>query len=259
MRIRGFVAAAAAGLLLAACGSSGKTASDVPTTTTVATAPNTPAQLATDKATAVASVLRRSDLTAGYKQIPPNPSSDDDFPPAVLTKFASCAHLSKEQAKKFFDQAQVKQPQAESHFMKKDGELLETDFDNTVELDRSAHDISEPFDLLKQTPAKCWQGLFEAAFAQSPPEGATVSGVKVTSLSTLGLGDQALAFRVGVNISAPGLTVRSTIDLYFVGRGRAGVTLTATGVGRPADPAFERSMLEKVLQRVDAAASPAAE
>ena len=258
MRIREFVALGSAVLMLAACGSSTKSGSDVPpasTTTTIATAPNTPKQLAADKATAKAAVLKLSDLTAGYKQIPPNPDTDDDFPPAALTLFASCAHIPKKEAAAFFAEDKgPKQPQAESDFMNKTRDLLEIDLKSNVELDRSTKDISEPFDaLLAKTPLPCWEGLFDTAFAQDPIEGATLSPVKVTPLATTGLGDQALAFRATLTISGPSLSVNTAIDLYFVGHGRAGVTLEVTGVGHPADPSFERSLIEKMIARLDAA------
>src|SRR5205814_6066057 len=64
-------------------------------TTTVQTAPNTPQQLAADKALARRAVLRLTDLPLGYHVAKDQSasSSGDNVPPAVSRRFASCAHL----------------------------------------------------------------------------------------------------------------------------------------------------------------------
>src|SRR2546428_5255397 len=46
------------------------------------TAPNTPKQIAADRATAKRAVLTSNDLPAGYKGVPHDESSSNDLPPA---------------------------------------------------------------------------------------------------------------------------------------------------------------------------------
>jgi hypothetical protein len=257
MRTRGFVALVAAGLVFAACGgSSTKSGSGSPTvpTTTVVTAPDTAKQIAADKATVKAVALHITDLPVGYKSTPPGDSSDD-VPPAVLAKFAACVHVPKAEAADFLNNhPDAKAPTIEVDFAKDEGSLRETDFENDVELDRSSVDISRPFDLLGAKRAlPCWQELFHAAFTETAPKNATVGALEVTSLPIGGVGDRGAAFRATVSLTTSGITVPVSLDFYFVGRGRAGISLFGSGIGHAVDPALERALLRKVVGRLDAA------
>ena len=243
--------AVAVAALLAGCGGGSKTVK----------APNTPKQIAADKAVAEKAVLQLSDLPAGYKGSPHDSSGSDKIPNAVAAKFGTCAHMPAAEITKLMNgDHQADQPSANSQDFALTGSsaLTQTSISNTVELDRSSKDLSDPLDLFGASRAlPCWKDLFQAAFNATAPSGGSIKGLSVFALPTKSLGDQAAAFEARVDISTSAsvvpVTVTAYLDLYFVRRGRAGVTLLGSGIGTRIPPTLERSLVQKVLDRLDAA------
>jgi hypothetical protein len=245
-------------VFLAGCGSSGSTKASVPATTTTttttaglgATAPNTPEQRAADQALARRAVLKLTDLPVGYESKPAS-DSESDVPKAALVQFASCMHMSKADAAEFLNGAdEDDQPSAEADF-EYDSPTGQTSFESQVELDRTSADISRPFETLDNGDPACWKDLFDAAFREDVPKGTTIGPTTVTELETSGLGDQAEAFRAEVVVTSRGRSVPVTLDFYFVGHGRAGISLFGSGIGRAVEPSFERLLVQTVVDRLD--------
>jgi hypothetical protein len=237
---RGFVAAIAVGLLTAACGGSG-----------AVTAPNTPKQLAADKATAQAALLTATDFPAGYKGTPHDNSSSDDPPKSVQEKFVKCSGLPA----RFLDTSKNDQPHADAPDFHKGviGRGAATEVDSSIEFDRSSKDISEPLSHLANA-AKCFEPLFKSVFTagQATTPGVTFGGISVTSLDPSTVGDQAAAFQGVVTISAQRVSLKVHFDLYFVRRGRAIITLTALGYGTTFDRVTAKTLLQTMVDRLDA-------
>ena len=100
MKARGFVAFMAAGLLAAGCGGGSSTV----------TAPNTPKQIAADKATVEQALLTSADLPSGYTGTPHDNSTSDDPPAAVENQFVACSGFPK----RLLDQKNDDQPHADA-------------------------------------------------------------------------------------------------------------------------------------------------
>ena len=249
MRIRGFVALLAVGLLATACGgSSAKTGGAGPTTTK----PATPQQLAADKALAQQAVLRLSDLPAGYKGTP-HDESPDDTPPAVLKKFAACIHVPKSELEQLFSNAKnPNKPSVDAPDFQLDvSRLQQASFQNSVEVDRTTKEISEPLTLLAApTAINCWKAFFAAAVSAGAPADGSIKSVTVAALPDPKVGDQATAFEARMQITASGITVPLYFDFYLARRGRAGVSLLGLGTGMQIDHALEVALLGKVVHRL---------
>jgi hypothetical protein len=221
------------------------------------TAPNRPKQIAADKAIAKQAVLRPGDLPAGYKASPHQTSSSNKIPQSVARKFATCAHIPEAEIVSLMNGThEPDKPSADSPDFAKSDSVTRFDvtFENNVEIDRSSKDLSVPLDRFGAKRAlPCWKALFQAAFDQTQPTGASYRDLSVTSLPISRLGDQSAAFEARVTISASGRSVNTYLDFFLVRRGRAGISLLATGIGVRVDLSLERSLLNTVVGRLSAA------
>jgi len=241
---RGIVAAIAVGLLAAGCGGG----------SSAVTAPNTPKQLAADKATAKAAVLTASDLPAGYKGTPHKKSSGDDIPTAVETKFLACTHLPK----RFINDSGDKQPNADAPDFAKGtlGQGASTEIESSVELDRSSNDIKDPLSHLSgSNAAACFKPFFQAALntSLSGTSGVTIAPVKMTVLDLGSVGDQSGAFQGRTTVSGPSASITFEFNLYFVRTGRAGVFMLTIATNAPFDQTLAKSLLSTMVGRLGAA------
>jgi hypothetical protein len=245
-RTRVFAALLSAAMVIVAagCGSASKTS----------TAPNTPEQLKADKAIAKQAVLKPSDLP-GYKATPHRHDPSNDTPQPILRKFATCAKIPESKIADLLNgNTDPSAPSVDSP----DLTLDESDagvsytFENTVEIDRSSKDISEPFDLLGGTAVlPCWKDLFKAAFdAQAAAPGMSVSGLSVTPIEIGPVGDQSAAFEVRVRFTKGARSVNAFLDLYFVRSGRAGISLSASGLGKSVDQSVSLFLVKAVAGRL---------
>ena len=200
-------------------------------------------------------MLRLDDLPIGYKTSPPDNSSDDNVPAGVLTKFAACVKVPKAAAASLLDNTSTaSQPNVEADFETDAGSLKETDIDSNVELDRSSKDISAPVVLFSAKSALgCWKQLFQTEFVHDPTSGPKSRFGAVVPLSMGSIHDEALALQVRFSVSTPKRTVPVDLDLYFVGRGRAGISLSGTWIGGHPDTGLEQSLVEAIFGRLKAA------
>jgi hypothetical protein len=215
------------------------------------TAPNTPKQLAADKATANQAVLTSNDLPAGYTGVPHDESSSIDVPPAVDKKFAACSGLPK----RFLDTSKDDQPNSDSPDFSKGriGQGAATEIDSSVELDRSSKDISEPLSHLS-TAAKCFEPVFRALFAGgNATPGVRFTDLSVSSLEVDSVGDQSAAFQGSITVSGSARSIVVSFDLYFVRTGRAIVTMTTLGYDTEVSRALAKSLLQTMVDRLKAA------
>ena len=209
------------------------------------TAPNTPAQLAADKATIKAALLTADDLPLGYTGAPHDNSSTNDPPKAVQDAFVACSGFPK----RLVDEKTADPPHAAAPDFTK-GEIgrgSATEVDSSIELDRSSKDISGPMSHLSDPKAaKCFEPLFSSIFQQgqaSEPK-VSFSKVSVVKLDAGSVGDQSAAFQGHVTISGNGLSIPIEFDLYFVRSGRAVVELTTIGYTAP----FDKTLAEKLIK-----------
>jgi hypothetical protein len=218
------------------------------------TAPNTAKQLAADKALAKRAVLRLGDMPAGYKASPSSNSPDDDIPQPVLSKFATCAKVPKAKIASLLNtHPDPSKPSVDSpDFDSNDASVgTSTSFQNNVELDRSSKDLSEFLEFLGAKSAlKCWRALFKSVFEATAAPGDSVRGLTVVGLPSPSMGDESAAFGVRVTVSGSTRAVKAYLDFYLVRRGRAAITLVASGIGQRVDSSLALSLLQTVDDRV---------
>jgi hypothetical protein len=252
---RGISAVVAIAVLLAGCGGgSAKVTTSLPSTPSRQAAPDTPAQLAADTALAKRVGLRLGDLPAGYTAKPHDDSSDA-IPAKVAKAFGSCAHIPKSSLSSLL--GDVPDPSAPS-VSAPDFELVlgsrHTSFENNVELDRTARDLSEPLALFGAPAAlPCWKALFGAVLAQTAPKDGVFEGLIVQAIPISRIADQSAAFEAQVTLAVGRIAVPVVFDFFFVRLGRAGVTLFASGINHRVDTALEVSLIRKVVTRLRAA------
>jgi hypothetical protein len=243
---RGLAALLLAAMVMfaAGCGSSSKTI----------TAPDTPKQIAADKAVVKQTVLKLSDLPAGYKASPHEDASEDDFSQADLQEFATCAKVPKSMVAELL--TGVDDPSAPSadspDFEQSDPATgFSTSFENSVGIERSSKDISEPIKVLGATSAlKCWRALFKSQLERMAPPGGSVRDLTVVGLPSPAVGDESTAFGIRVTVSGAQRTIKAFVDIYLVRRGRAGISLSASGIGERVDSSLALSLLHTVDDRV---------
>jgi len=258
--IPGLVAVAA---LVAGCGSSGAgKPSASPTTpqtsTTIArTVPDTPAQRAADRALARRVVLRLNDLPSGYKAEKDDSSGGpgDNVPPAELKKFAICAGVPPRDVKALFDQPTGGDfPSADSPTFDSGGaELTRQSFMGSVMLAPSP-DVLRPLLAIidRASQRGCWKPFIAAALNSGKPSEGTFSHLTVEPSGLRVDADQFSGINSRVIISEGFISLPATIDILFARRGRSGVALFGAGIGRDIDHNLERSLVQKMLDRLHA-------
>jgi len=245
-RIRGLAALPLAAILVFATGCSSSKSS---------TAPNTPEQRKVDKALGQKAVLKLADLPTGYKESPHVDDPADDTPEPVLRKFASCAKIPKAKIAALLDnKADPKEVEVKaSDFARRDATTgYSTSFENTVDLERSSKDVTQPFDVfMAKKVLPCWKDLFQAVFAGGASETTSIRDVAVESISTGKIADKSAGLGVRVTIVGATRSVNAYVDVYLVCSGRAGISLVATGIGARADTSLSVSLLRKVASRLE--------
>jgi hypothetical protein len=248
--------------LVAGCGSSGSTkpnASPTTPTTTVRTAPNTPEQLAADKALARRAVLRLTDLPRGYKLAPDqsDDSSSNDTTPAQAQRFATCAHVSAEVTKTLL---RGDPPPGVVQVESKDFEhdVLPTSqitLSGTVDIGRTPADVGNLIPIVGSASAPgCWKNLFDEMFGSGSAHGTYVADVHVAPYGAVGLGDRSGGLHVRLVATSAGLSVPIDLAIVAAQHGRMAVLLVVTGFGKTPENGIERTLLQKMLDRLDAAA-----
>ena len=258
-RIRALSALVGA-VLLAGCGGSDKPVSSSPTTagvpTTAAAAPRTNTQLAADQALAQQAVLRLADVPAGYKSTPTRNTPADDVPAAVAAHFSACTHVALPVVTTLLNQRT--RPgmvlAASPNFVKSESELAGTDIASAAEVHVSSKQLSQELDQLGAAGALgCWKAFLKAA-VNPGGSGTTLHALDVASVSLGSLGDQRAAVGATVTVANGAQTVNEYFDFCIVRRGRADAVLLLIVEGGSVDRALERSLLAKMVGRLQTAA-----
>jgi hypothetical protein len=83
--------------------------------------------------------------------------------------------------------------------------------------------------------------------------GATLERFDFDRIETDKVGDATEAFRMTATVSAGGQTLRIFIDLIFILKDRAEISLSFSEVGKPFDQALQKSLLAKMGAKLSAA------
>ncbi len=242
-------------LTMASCSSGGKSAtstslpsgasSSIPTTSTT----TQPSQnVAADKALSHAASLKLSDFPTGWTSQPNNPNPNV---PNVDQSLASCLHTSAS----LFNRNSPTQVQSPD-FSDSNGDTV----NSQVTYSASAS-IAEPGLALLQSPRmpSCLQTavstLISYALAHpsnpsdSVPSGVSVGQTTVDQMSFPTLGDQTIAYRVTVPVSAASLNIDAYVDGVWIRKGRAVALLEFEGIGNPLDPTMEQQLATLTVGR----------
>jgi len=82
------------------------------------------------------------------------------------------------------------------------------------------------------------------------PQGVTVGKSSVAQMSFPSFGDQSIAFRLTIPISADGLNIDGYFDVVAIQQTRVAVSLQFFGVGAPFDANMEEQLTTLTVQRV---------
>jgi hypothetical protein len=202
---------------------------------------------AADLALAKQAVLTAADLP-GYKGTPHAP--DDDIPAGVKKDFATCMGTSVS----IFDDTPGAQKADSPDFSAGVGDTLSVS--DTVEIDPTKGDIDKVWDPISKPAAEpCLGKLFEAATTQGALDS---PGVKLGKLKVdrfdVGVGDRSVGYAVVAPVSGPGSSIVLYIDVVFAARDRAGMDFSFSNVGTPFDRNLEKTLVQKVYDRVGTSA-----
>jgi hypothetical protein len=251
-----------ASVLVAGCGGgSGKGAANPPvtskpatnnatTTTKPSTVAETPQQRAADTALAKRAVLSLTDFPLGWTA-GPHDNSGSASKPAEERKFLACTHIPK----RFLDDNGNKQPNANSPDFSKGriGAGPAAQISSSVEIDRSANDVSQPLSYLAAPrTVSCFDPFFRSVFNQSlrSKPGVSLRDFSFRALSVGSVGDQSAGFQGRVTVYGSRASIFVEFNLYFVRTGRAIVMLSAFTFSVAFDQSFGQALLEKMVGRL---------
>jgi hypothetical protein len=221
--------------LVTACGSGGSSRPSASRTTR-----------AEDVALAQRAVLRLADLPSGFRAVKTDSPSGFHVTPALTRRFAECSQspISDVQALLSGKTAGAMATANSPTFLSRRVGPAQQSLGNFVLVADSTAAQQRLFALVRRaTTHGCWKSFFERF-------GTTT----VTPIRSFDVGDESTGIRVNVRVSEHGRAVPTTADLLFVRRGRAAVSLDALWVSRSVERPMERALLQKVVDRLDAAA-----
>jgi hypothetical protein len=193
---------------------------------------------AADLAAAKAAVLTAADLP-GYT---PKPHSEsNDLPASAKQQFAKCLNTSTT----LFDTTPGAQKANSPDFDKDQAEVQ-----SSIEIDPTRADITKGWNEITQRGLEdCLGKLFDAALKGSVP-GATFGATEVTRFEPH-IGNQSVGYQMTIPAtSQAGQQLRLYIDVIFVPRDRAGITLSGLNLDQPVDRATEIALAQKIYDRV---------
>jgi hypothetical protein len=196
---------------------------------------------AADRATIKAALLTASDLP-GYKATPATTSSGSDMTPAEKRRLASCMHTSTT----IFDDPEGSEQLDTPDFTK--GSI---DLSGTIETYPQKQQLDAIFDQVSSSHfGSCFSSELKSAFA----EGANDSSMKIGSSSitpfAVKLGDRGAGYTIAISFTGPALTSKVYLDLFFVQKGRAVVTFSATNIGSRFSHSTAVSLTAKMVDRL---------
>jgi hypothetical protein len=124
----------------------------------------------------------------------------------------------------------------------------------TVDIGRTPAQVGVLLEIVGSASAPhCWKDLLEETFAAGSAQGTRVGHVTVAPLGAVDVGDHSGGLRVRVVTTSHGLSIPITIDIVAAQRGRTAVSVAITGFGATTTKGVERAVLQKMLDRLDAA------
>lgn len=209
--------------------------------------PRTEAERQADVDTAGTILLTLGDFPAGWEEEPAESDEDDQ---ALQDDMAEC--LDVDPALLADDDPQAKSPS----FVAPSEEEVSAE----VTLTASAEDTTRTLDLMKDdaTPG-CYADAVKAAMAQSTLEGGqATAGVEFgeptfNPVSFPGMGDDSVAMRLTVPLSAQGVDVDVHVDVVMVRVGRVGISGTFLSTFSPFDSTEAARLMQLMVDRVPAA------
>lgn len=195
---------------------------------------------AADRATAQKLVLVASDFPAGWTGTAPSPDPEAD---AQDKAFAECVGG--------VDPAVSESATVDGHGFSKDNAEVNSEV-TVVKTDEHAQT-----DLAGLTSGKlegCVKDFAsDAVKSELEGSGATLASLTFDPLSVDKIGDATEAFRFTATVSAGGQSLTLFLDLVFILKDRAEISLSFSEVGKPFDEALRKSLLDKMAAKVAAA------
>jgi hypothetical protein len=229
---------------------SGAAASGTPTSGVSSTStsdPRPPQQIAADKATAQAAVLKLADLPAGWTGTAP---TDTGTSSGLDAQLAAClgttASISTNSNPTHVDSDDFSDPSGDNTVS------------NSVALLASADATKAVMDALSnpKVPGCLAQTLDDlisqnlASSGTTLPAGTSVGHAQAALESFPNVADRTLAFRITVPVQAGANTVNINVDFVAFTKGRAGSTLSLQGTGSPFPTDLATSLAQTVAGRL---------
>jgi hypothetical protein len=196
---------------------------------------------AADRATIKAALLTASDLP-GYKATPASTSSGSDMTPAEKRRLASCMHTSTT----IFDDPKGSEQLDTPDFTKGNVNLS-----GTIETYPEKQQLDAIFDQVSSSHfSSCFSNELKSAFGEGANDPSTKIGSSSITPFAVKLGDRGAGYAITIGFAGPALTSRVYLDLFFVQKGRAVVTLSATNIGRQFSHNSAASLTAKMVDRL---------
>jgi hypothetical protein len=209
------------------------------------------AQAATDRALGARALLRLADFPTGWTA---SARHREPAQPKLEREIAACLHVASSAVNES-DPAEVRSPD----FKHAGG----AEISNTVTVTPTPQIAAEQFAVFARTDtARCLRNsvaqelrytLTHAKGGRKLPAGVSFGQATVEQMSFPSIGDQSVAYRVAVSISAKSLHLPLYFDVVLVRAGRAEISLSFAGVLLPTSPSAELALTDLTVRRLDAA------
>ena len=192
-----------------------------------------------DLAVAKAARIKGADLP-GYRERAYHPSADE-MPARLKRDFANCLHVGTT----LFDETRGAQTAHSSDFAKGDATVS-----SNVEIDPTRASIDKGWKALTLPGVgKCLEQLFQSAIKQDAPADLVTTNATIAKFS-LGVGSRSVGYSVKFSASGLGSEFVFYTDLLFIARGRAGISIEVSNVGKPFDRSTEIALAHKMYNRI---------
>ena len=208
-------------------------------------------QIAADRALGARALLRLGDFPAGWTA---SVRHKEASPPKLEQEVAACLHVSPSAVNES-DPAEVRSPD----FKHAGG----AEISNSVTVTPTPSVAAGEFSVFaKPETARCLRSgveqelrytLRHGSAGRKIPGGVSFGRATVEQMSFPAIGDQTVAYRVGVSISARSIHLPLYFDAVLVRAGRAEISLSFAGVLLPTSPSAELALTDLTVRRLDAA------
>ena len=206
-------------------------------------------QIAADRALASHALLRLADFPAGWTA---SQRHRERSQPKLEQEIAACLHVARSAVNES-DPAEVRSPD----FKHTGG----AEISNTVTLTPTPAIAAEQFSVFaKPETTRCLRNgveqelrytLSHARGGRRLPTGVSFGHATVEQMSFPAVGDQSIAYRVAVSITAKAVHLPLYFDVVLARAGRAEISLSFAGVLLPTSPSAELGLTDLTLRRLD--------